>query len=70
MRIVQENSFLGMSQENPDDHVRDFEQLCSTQGRTQLTQDVLKRNLFPFSVYGKTRIWYSCFGFDHSAGKF
>jgi hypothetical protein len=30
MRLVQENSFSGMSHENPYDHVRDFEQLCST----------------------------------------
>jgi hypothetical protein len=34
MKLVQENSFSGMSHENSYDHVRDFEQLCSTQGRT------------------------------------
>jgi hypothetical protein len=32
-----------------------------------MTQDVLKRNLFLFSLSGKARIWYYCFGSDHSS---
>jgi hypothetical protein len=47
MKLVQESSISEMSHENPYDHVRGFEQLCSTQSRTWMTQDVLKRNLFP-----------------------
>jgi hypothetical protein len=32
-----------------------------------MTQDVLKRTLFPFSLSGKARIWYRCFGAGHSS---
>jgi hypothetical protein len=58
MRLVQENSFSGMSNENPYDHVRDIGQLCSTQGRTRMAQDALKRSLFPFFLSRKASIWY------------
>jgi hypothetical protein len=60
-----EQFLLGESHENPYFHVRDFEQLCSTQGNTGATQDVLRRNLFPFSLSGGVRTWYRCFGHDH-----
>jgi hypothetical protein len=46
MKLVEGNSFSRKSHENPYFHVRDFEQLCSTQGKTGATQDVLRRNLF------------------------
>jgi hypothetical protein len=32
-----------------------------------MTQDVLKKNLFLFSLSGKARIWYSYFGFNYSS---
>jgi hypothetical protein len=67
LRLVHENSFLGTSHEKPYDHMRNLEQLCSTQSRTQVIQDVLKGNLFPFSLSGKRRIWYRYFGYDHSS---
>jgi hypothetical protein len=54
-----------MNHENPDNHVRDFEELCSTQSRTRMTQNVLKMNLFLFSLSGKARTWYRCFGSGH-----
>jgi hypothetical protein len=34
-----------------------------------MTQDALKRSLFPFSLSGKASIWYRCFGSDHSTWK-
>ena len=65
MKLVEEKPFSGMSHENPYDHARDFEQLCSTQGKIGATQDVLKRNLFLFSLSGEARTWYHCFGCNH-----
>jgi hypothetical protein len=64
-KLVENDSFSGKSHENPYFHVRYFEQLCSTQGKTRATQDVLRRNLFPFSLSGGARTWYCFFGHDH-----
>jgi hypothetical protein len=65
MKLVENDSFSGKSHENPYFHVKDFEQLCSTQGKTGEIHDVLRRNLFPFSLSGGARTWYHCYGYDH-----
>ena len=57
--MVQENPFSGEGDENPYTHLRDFEQLCSCihiQGMRRVT---LKWKLFPFSLTGKARRWYT-----------
>ena len=57
--MVHENPFSGEGDENPYTHLRDFEQLCSCihiQGMRRVT---LKWKLFPFSLLGKARQWYS-----------
>jgi hypothetical protein len=57
--MVHENPFLGEGDENPYTHLCDFEQLCSCihiQGMRRVT---LKWKLFPFSLTGKVRWWYS-----------
>jgi len=57
--MVQENPFSGEGDENPYTHLRDFEQLCSCihiQGMRRVTH---KWKLFPFSLTGKARRWYS-----------
>src|SRR5919205_753990 len=57
--MVQENPFLGEGDENPYTHLCDFEQICSCihiQGMRRVT---LKWKLFPFSLTGKARRWYT-----------
>ena len=57
--MVQENPFSGEGDENPYTHLRDFEQICSCihiQGMRRVT---LKWKLFPFSLTGKARRWYT-----------
>jgi hypothetical protein len=34
-------------------------------GKDRATQDVFRRNLFPFSLSGGVRTWYRCFGYKH-----
>jgi len=58
LALVRELSFSGLSRENPDHHLREFEQLCSHFASTSMTQDVLKWKLFPFSLKGKAERWY------------
>jgi hypothetical protein len=38
IKLVENNSFSGEIHENPYAHVRDFEQLCCTQGKTEVTR--------------------------------
>jgi len=57
--MVHENPFTGEGDENPYIHLHDFEELCSCihiQGMSRVT---LKWKLFPFSLMGKARRWYS-----------
>jgi hypothetical protein len=56
--ITQKNSFSGFEGENPYDHLRSFEQLCSTHSFPDLSPDEFRVRLFPFSLVGKAKVWY------------
>ena len=49
--------FHGMDQENPYQHVREFEDICGTMRYNHMTEDSLKLRLFPFSLKEKTKAW-------------
>ena len=59
--MVWEKSFSGSEDEDPYTHLREFEQLCSCQTITGMTQETIKWKLFLFSLLGRARKWY-----DHS----
>ena len=59
--MVRELSFSGLSSENPDHHLREFEQLCSRFASASMKQDVLRWKLFPFSLKGKAEQWYTSY---------
>ena len=65
MKLIQDLSFLGLSHENPFDHVRDYERLIETQGKTGESPDARKREFFPLSLPGEARDWHRCFGKDY-----
>ena len=48
--MVQEQSFSGYDHENPYDHLREFEQLCSCLSIAGMAQETLRWKLFPFSL--------------------
>ena len=50
--MVRELSFSGLSSENPDHHLQEFEQLCSFFASASMKQDVLWWMLFPFFLKG------------------
>jgi hypothetical protein len=56
--LVWELSFSGLSSENPDHHLHEFEQMCSCSAFISMTLDVLRWKLFTFSLKGKTERWY------------
>ena len=57
--MVQEQPFSRDEDENPYTHLRDFEQLCSCIHIQGMRQDTLKLKLFPFSLTGVAKRWYS-----------
>jgi hypothetical protein len=57
--VVREQSFSGDKDESPYSHLREFEQLCSCLMIARISQDTLKWKLFPFSLTGRAKQWYS-----------
>ena len=62
--MVREQSFSGFDDENPYDHLREFEQLCSYLSIAGMAQETLRWKLFPFSLAEKAKQWYT-----HNVGK-
>jgi len=60
--MVRELSFSRLSSENPDHHLREFEQLCSCFASASMKQDVLRWKLFSFSLKGKAEQWCTSYG--------
>jgi hypothetical protein len=57
--MVQEKSFSGLADEDPYNHLREFEQLCSCWTIVGMTQETHKWKLFPFSLIGRAKMWYA-----------
>jgi hypothetical protein len=57
--MVQEKPFSRDEDENPYTHLRDFEQLCSFIHIQGMRWDTLKWKLFPFSLTGIAKRWYT-----------
>jgi hypothetical protein len=55
-----EFSFSRLSSGNLDNHLHEFEQLCSCFAFASMTQDVVRCKLFPFSLKGKAEQQYTC----------
>ena len=62
--MVREQSFSGFDDENPYQHLREFDQLCSCLSIVGMAQETLRWKLFPFSLNEKARQWYA-----HNVGK-
>jgi hypothetical protein len=58
LSITQKNPFSGFEGENPYNHLRSFEQLCSTHSCSDLSPGEFRVRLFPFSLAGKAKAWY------------
>ena len=59
--MVRELSFSWLSSENPDQHLQEFEQLCSCFASASMKQDVLRWMLFSFSLKGRAEQWYTSY---------
>ena len=57
--MVRSQSFSGRWDENPYTHLREFEQNCSIISIPGMHHETVKWKLFPFSLTGRAKDWYS-----------
>jgi hypothetical protein len=57
--MVQDKPFSGEVDENPYSHLREFEQTCACLHIEGMSDETLRWKLFPFSLTGEAKRWYS-----------
>ncbi|XP_057811294.1 uncharacterized protein LOC131025517 [Salvia miltiorrhiza] len=56
--MVQQNQYGGSAVEDPNVHLRQFLELCSTIKMNGVADDIIRLRLFPFSLRDKAKSWY------------
>ena len=59
IKLIQEQSFLGESDENTYSHLQEFEQTYACLRIASKSNETLRWKLFPFSLTGRAKQWYS-----------
>jgi hypothetical protein len=57
--LVQAQPFSRLENKNPCHHLYEFEEICSCLSISGMTQESLRWKLFPFSLIGKAKLWYT-----------
>jgi hypothetical protein len=57
--MVRAVPFSRLENENPCHHLHEFEEMCLCLSISGMTQETLRWNLFPFSLIGKAKQWYT-----------
>ena len=57
--MVWAQSFSEHDNENPYHHMLEFEEICSCLSISSMKQETLRCKLFPFSLLGKAKQWYT-----------
>ena len=50
-------TFHGMESENPYSQIREFEEVCNTFKEETAIMDLMRLNLFPFTLKDEAKIW-------------
>nr|GEY06332.1 reverse transcriptase domain-containing protein [Tanacetum cinerariifolium] len=61
LQLVQANPFCGFERENPHTHINNFKRITSTLKFRDVSNDVIKLMMFPYSLEGAARVWISFF---------
>ena len=57
--MVRAQPFSGLENENPCHHLHEFKEMCSCLSISSMTQETLTWKLFPFSLIGEVKQWYT-----------
>ncbi|GJS55122.1 reverse transcriptase domain-containing protein [Tanacetum coccineum] len=58
LQLVQANPFHGLENENPHAHINSFKRITSTLRFRNVSNDVIKLMMFPYSLEGAAKTWY------------
>jgi hypothetical protein len=58
INMVQQSPFCGKASKDANARLQHFLEICSTFTIWWVTQDVIRRHLFPFSLLGKVKQWF------------
>ena len=59
LNLVMKEQFSGSPNEGPAAHLNIFVELCDMQKKKDMDNDIVKLNLFPFSIIYKVKSWFS-----------
>nr|GEY28830.1 reverse transcriptase domain-containing protein [Tanacetum cinerariifolium] len=59
LQLVQVNPYHYFERENPHTHINNFKRITSTLKFKDVSNDVIKLMIFPYSLEGSTRVWYN-----------
>nr|GFB05417.1 reverse transcriptase domain-containing protein [Tanacetum cinerariifolium] len=57
LKLVQANPYHGFERENPHTHINNFKRITSTLKFRDVSNDVIKLMMFPYSLEGSARVW-------------
>ncbi|XP_057251773.1 uncharacterized protein LOC104897055 [Beta vulgaris subsp. vulgaris] len=57
IQIIQQDHFIGLDNEDPNEHIITFLEKCDTVKLNGVTDDVIRLGLFPFSLRDKAKMW-------------
>ncbi|XP_048499890.2 uncharacterized protein LOC125497367 [Beta vulgaris subsp. vulgaris] len=58
IRVIQQDQFSGLDNEDPNDHITTFLEKCDTLKLNGVTDDAIRLGLFPFSLKDKAKKWW------------
>nr|GEV89835.1 reverse transcriptase domain-containing protein [Tanacetum cinerariifolium] len=58
LQLVQANPYHGFERENPHTHIINFKRITSTLKFRDVSNDVIKLMMFPYSLEGSAKVWY------------
>nr|GEU79566.1 reverse transcriptase domain-containing protein [Tanacetum cinerariifolium] len=58
LQLIQANPYHGFERKNPHTHINNFKRITSNLKFRDVSNDVIKLMMFPYSLEGSARVWY------------